>query len=240
MRFLTLDIETIAPGWEPPEDDPGAFPPMAKHRPCVVSWLIADIDRSGIMALAQTTWDIKTHPEREILRRFKRNAESADRLITYNGRGFDMPILGQRASHLCLDWQWWYSAPKGRNNEVRARFPHWKDGGFPWHFDLMDQISDYGSGRGWKLSDVAQSYGLPGKVGCEGSQVGAMWENGLTKSIARYCAHDVFLTWMVFIRRWASCTGDTNFNKHWEKSIDWARAQCDLRGFYPEGSVNGH
>jgi len=170
--------------------------------------------------------------ESQILIELAEDMASADRLVTYNGRGFDMPVLAHRATVCGVDWRHWYRPPHQRTAESRARFPHWKDRDpFPWHFDILDQQGDYGASRGWKLSDVAQSYGLPGKVGCDGSDVGNLWDNGLVKTIRRYCANDVFMTWAVFVKKWAAMA-DPQFAVHWQRSIDWAKADKTIGEIY--------
>ena len=111
MRILTLDIETITPRWEPPEDDPGKFPGIPFHEPCVVCWMIHD--KQG---LEINMCDIAEFNERDILEELRADLQSSDRLVTFNGRGFDMPVLAFRAMTCGLDWSWWCKVPKGRTN----------------------------------------------------------------------------------------------------------------------------
>jgi hypothetical protein len=119
--------------------------------------------------------------------------QSEATLVTWAGRSFDLPVLAMRALKLGLDWGWYY-----RSRSIRYRY---SDDG---HCDLMDALSDYGAARPLKLGDAARLVGLPGKTDMDGSKVADVVALGVDASnqtrIARYCAHDVIQTALVFLR----------------------------------------
>jgi len=115
-------------------------------------------------------------------------------LITFNGRGFDIPLLCTRCMVFGLDISGWYDS-----KDFRYRF---SDAG---HLDLLDATSEYGAvyrGRP-SLALLCKLAGLPGKVGIDGSMVQAEYDKGNYKEIRDYCMSDnmdtaiVALRWMV-------------------------------------------
>jgi len=109
-------------------------------------------------------------------------------LVTFNGRGFDLPVLELQAlRHRC-------SAPRYFERDgLRAR------GGR--HCDLHDWLSNSGASRvRGGLDLVAKLVGLPGKDAVSGADVQVLWERGRWQDIHRYCRDDVLQTYFVFLR----------------------------------------
>jgi len=88
-------------------------------------------------------------------------------VITWNGRGFDLPVLALRALRFGLDFRWYY-----RGEGYRYRFS--EEG----HLDLCDVIADHGAAKMTSLDGAARIVGLPGKDGVDGSQVEALFHAG--------------------------------------------------------------
>lgn len=119
-------------------------------------------------------------------------------LVTWNGRGFDLPVLMMRSLRHRLACGWYYG-----NREMRYRFS--PEG----HCDLMDFLSDYGSARFMKLGDVARSIGLPGKTDMFGDKVSVLYAEAcanrekseeLQAKTARYCLQDSLQTALIWLR----------------------------------------
>lgn len=109
---------------------------------------------------------------------FGRQAAATARIVTFNGRHFDVPVLTQRA--LLND----VSPAPIFTIDYRKRF---KDG----HIDLMEVISDYNSSIALSQHEMAVMLGIPGKVGVDGGDVGTLWARGKQDDIAAYCTCDV-------------------------------------------------
>lgn len=102
--LLALDIETVPDaGLIPPDWPSDRFPKCAWHRIVAVSFVTADIarDRDGTETYSVTAcrsggeagWD-----ERRLLKAFWRFFEAGSyRVVTWNGRAFDMPVLLARS-----------------------------------------------------------------------------------------------------------------------------------------------
>jgi predicted PolB exonuclease-like 3'-5' exonuclease len=130
----------------------------------------------------------------EIVRQFWRGVAHYNRarLVTFNGRGFDLPLMELAAfDHGCSARDYFYNS--------RNRF----QGN---HLDLMDWLSNYGACRmAGGLSMLAQrsAGGNPpgcGKMDVAGDQVYEMHRAGKLQEINDYCLFDTIDTYFVFLR----------------------------------------
>jgi predicted PolB exonuclease-like 3'-5' exonuclease len=128
--------------------------------------------------------------EAGIVRDFWTRLEGFDgTLVSFNGRGFDLPVLELQAlRHGC-------AAPRyfGERDGLRARYGR--------HWDLCDWLTNGGATRlRGGLDLVSRLVGLPGKHEVSGADVQMLWEHGRWEEIHRYCAADVVQTYFVFLR----------------------------------------
>ena len=137
-------------------------------------------------------------PEAELVRRFFEGIEKfSPTLVSWNGSGFDLPVLHYRAMrHSIQAPRYWETGDEDQSfrwNNYLSRF-HWR------HVDLMDVISGY-QGRGRVgLDRMAQLLGYPGKLGMRGEGVWDAWLAGDVAGIRNYCETDVVNTWLVYLR----------------------------------------
>ena len=137
--------------------------------------------------------------EHQLLKTFSvAMADPVVNLVTWNGRGFDLPVLSMRSLKHKIPFGWYYE-----NRDMRYRFS--AEG----HLDLMDFLGDYGAYRNMKLGDLARLCGLPGKTNMSGDQVDAYYEEArqsparseeLQRKVARYCLQDSLQTALIFLR----------------------------------------
>ncbi len=136
--------------------------------------------------------------EREIVQRFFDGIEKyTPQLVSWNGSGFDLPVLHYRALfHGVAGTRYWDQGEDDREfrfNNYLARY-HSR------HVDLMDVLAGYVN-RAWApLDEIAQLCGLPGKLGMDGSQVWPAWQRGEIEAIRNYCETDVANTYLLFQR----------------------------------------
>ena len=112
---------------------------------------------------------------------------SGTRLVTYNGRKFDVPVLVQRALANGVSPAPIYAG------DYRQRF---RDS----HLDVMEVLSDYGSSLALSQHEMATLLGVPGKLGVDGEDVRQLWADGKTDDIAAYCTCDVATLTFCFAR----------------------------------------
>jgi 3'-5' exonuclease len=136
--------------------------------------------------------------EDELVRRFFEGIEKfSPDLVSWNGGGFDLPVLHYRALKAGVQaeryWETGQVDQTFRYNNYLNRF-HWR------HLDLMDVLSAYQTRARASLEDMAALLGLPGKLGFSGAQV---WEAFLANDldrIRRYCETDVLNTYLIYLR----------------------------------------
>jgi predicted PolB exonuclease-like 3'-5' exonuclease len=184
--YLVLDIETVPdPAWVPPPDVERPFPPVHLHRPVVIGalWLDEDYRLRRVGCIGEDK------DERGMLEDFSQFVlRWQPDLVTFNGRGFDMPVLALRSLRHGVAMSWYYQG--------RVRHRYTEEG----HLDLCDMLSDHGAARQVSLDAVARLIGLPGKIGVDGSQVEALYKDGKLDSIKAYCLADVAQTALLFLR----------------------------------------
>jgi predicted PolB exonuclease-like 3'-5' exonuclease len=118
-------------------------------------------------------------------------------LVSWNGAGFDLPVLHYRSLlHGVTAARYWETGDSDnsfRYSNYLSRF-HWR------HMDLMDILSGFqGRGRAG-LDAVATLLGLPGKVGMRGSEVWDVYLKGGLARIRGYCETDVLNTYLIYLR----------------------------------------
>jgi predicted PolB exonuclease-like 3'-5' exonuclease len=188
---LVLDIETVPDGdlYSPPQPSPGnerPFPPLYACRPIVIGvmWLDEQLacKRMGTIGEGKDEADMLADFA-EFMGKFEPN------LVTWNGRGFDLPVLMLRSMRHGVAAPWYY-----RKSDYRYRYS--SDG----HLDLADFLSDHGATRMISLHGAARLIGLPGKDGVDGSQVEALFRTGQIEALRGYCLSDVAQTAFLFLR----------------------------------------
>lgn len=167
------------------------FLPLTQHRVVVISAVMETRDDIRIFSLDDSS-------EKEIVKRF---FDGLDRyspaLVSWNGCGFDLPVLHYRALKYGVDasryWEIGDSDREFRFNNYLNRF-HWR------HLDVMDILSGYQAGSRASLEQVALLLGFPGKLGMSGGQVWEYHQQGRIDEIRDYCETDVLNTYLVFLR----------------------------------------
>jgi Predicted 3''-5'' exonuclease related to the exonuclease domain of PolB. len=115
--------------------------------------------------------------------------------VTFNGRGYDLPVLELAAFRYGLPLADWFNVHAPSYEQLRNRYHKTA------HLDLMDLFSNFGATRiSGGLNLLANLIGKPGKTGVDGSQVQDMYDAGKVQEINDYCRGDVLDTYFVFLR----------------------------------------
>lgn len=193
------------------------FPPPQAHRVVAIAFvdIVMDIDKPPRYRCAdgfsECRWSLGLDDEKcaravesSLLKTFSGSMEVSGggniSLVTWNGRGFDLPVLSMRSLKLGIPFGWYYA-----DRDMRYRY---SENG---HLDLMDFLGDYGAVRSMKLDDAAHLVGLPGKAagGLTGASVHDIYKSSLTYpelarekmiSVGRYCLQDAIQTALIFLR----------------------------------------
>ncbi|MEZ7503587.1 3'-5' exonuclease [Psychrobacter sp. Arc29] len=184
---------------------------------CISALYIKD----GKLSLFSLTAD--KFSEKDILAKFFRafsDLETLPQLISWNGSGFDIPVLIYRAMQYDLSAPWLFEEGERIKN---MRFDNYVNRFHTRHLDLMDRFSQYGASRREAMDIVASLYGLPGKTDVDGSMVGALVSSGDWQTLSIYCESDVMNTWLIYLR-WLRLTGklsSSDFDAWQQQSYDY-------------------
>lgn len=166
------------------------FMRLPLHKVACLSFLWVEFN-TGKFSLKSLS--LNKQNESEILSTFFRAFDKSPSpiLVSWNGNGFDIPVLLYRALHHQL------SAPKlfGDNgkNSYTSRYGN-------MHLDLMDKLSLNNYSYKQKLDMVSALCGFYGKGDVDGSQVVPMVKNGQWEKLTTYCESDVLNTWLIYLR----------------------------------------
>ena len=166
------------------------FLPPLLHRVVVISCVLRGDDGVKVFSLEGE--------EAEIIQRFYEGIEKfVPQLVSWNGGGFDLPVLNYRALiHGVTAPTFWETGDENRD----FRYNNYISRYHSRHLDLMDVLAMYQPRNNAPLDDVAQLAGLPGKIGIGGAKV---WETFLAGDIAKirdYCEVDTANTYLLYLR----------------------------------------
>lgn len=163
------------------------------HRIVAISVVLRSGDRFKVWSLGD-----EDSGERELIERY---FDGVDRyspvLVSWNGGGFDLPVIHYRAlRHGVQAPRYWETGDDDstfRWNNYLNRF-HYR------HTDLMDVLSGYQIRAAAPLDEIAMLIGLPGKLGMHGSRVWPQFQAGEIGTIRNYCETDVLNTYLIYLR----------------------------------------
>jgi 3'-5' exonuclease len=136
--------------------------------------------------------------EKEILQRFYEGIERyTPRLVSWNGRGFDLPVMHYRALlHGIQAPRYWETG----NDDQSFRWNNYISRFHDRHTDVMDMLAGYEFRAVAPLDQIATMLGYPGKMGMSGDKVWETYLRGDLESIRNYCETDVLNTYLVYLR----------------------------------------
>jgi 3'-5' exonuclease len=137
-------------------------------------------------------------PEAQIIQRFFDGIEKyTPDLVSWNGGGFDLPVLHYRAlRHGVAAPRYWEAG----DGDQAFRFNNYLSRFHTRHMDLMDVLSSYQARARVSLQGAALLLGLPGKLGMSGEKVWEAYLDGQIELIRNYCETDVLNTYLIFLR----------------------------------------
>lgn len=137
-------------------------------------------------------------PEAELIQRFFDGIEKyTPDLVSWNGGGFDLPVLHYRAlRHGIVAPRYWEAGEA----DQAFRFNNYLSRYHSRHLDLMDVLSSYQGRARVSLEGAAMLLGLPGKLGMSGAKVWDAYLDGQIAEIRNYCETDVVNTYLIFLR----------------------------------------
>lgn len=163
------------------------------HRVAAISCVFRDDEGFRVRSLGSLD-----DAEPKLIQDFYRIIERyTPQLVSWNGGGFDLPVLNYRALiHGINAVRFWEMGEEDRDfkwNNYLSRY-HTR------HLDLMDHLAMHTGRANAPLDDLAKLCGFPGKMGVDGSQVWSLYQEGRLREIRDYCETDVVNTYLVYCR----------------------------------------
>lgn len=169
------------------------FLPHHFHQVVAISVVFANAATVKVWSIGDETSD-----EKEIIERFYEGiSKYQPTLVSWNGSGFDLPVLHYRSLlHGIVASQYWEVG----ENDQRFRFNNYINRYHYRHLDLMDVLAGYQPRANAPLDQMATLCGFPGKMGMSGAKVWDAYKSGDVKNIRDYCETDVLNTYLVYLR----------------------------------------
>jgi predicted PolB exonuclease-like 3'-5' exonuclease len=188
--------EQVHAAWlaERKEKGQSDFMPLHLQRILVISCVFRNAEGLRIHSFV----DRDGASEGKVIQNFFHSIEKhVPQLVSWNGGGFDLPVLHYRGlRHGVEANKYWDMGEDDREfkwNNYIGRY-HMR------HLDLMDLLAMYSPKNNAPLDAMAKLCGFPGKLGMDGSQVYAQYLAGQTDEIRRYCETDVMNTYLLYCR----------------------------------------
>ncbi len=162
------------------------------HRVVAISAVLRTRDQFKVWSLG----DLESS-EQDLLERFYSGIERyTPRLVSWNGGGFDLPVIHYRSLLYPIDaGHYWENG----ENDTSFRYNNYLSRFHDRHTDLMDVLAAYQPRASAPLDEIASLCGFPGKMGMDGSKVWDSYAKGDVKSIRDYCETDVLNTFLVYL-----------------------------------------
>ena len=171
------------------------FLPLHLHRVVAISCVYED-DGSDNLPRTASLGEIDTSEHDLVAKFFDIIEQHKPRLVSWNGNGFDLPVLNYRALlYGIVAKTYWDTGEFSRE----ARFMNYQNRFHPQqNLDLMAHLSRYQRGAG--LDDLSRMLGFPGKSGMHGDEVAGAWMEGRLDEIRNYCDTDAANTYLLYLR----------------------------------------
>ena len=173
------------------------FLPLHLQRIAVISCALRTAKDLKVWSLAEP----EQH-EGEIIQRFFDGIERfTPHLVSWNGGGFDLPVLHYRALIHGLSAARYWDTGEGDFGDSRDfKWNNYINRYHNRHCDLMDLLALYQPRASVPLDDMAKLCGFPGKLGMDGSKVWQAFYEGRLREIRDYCETDAANTYLMFQR----------------------------------------
>lgn len=179
------------------------FLPPHFHKVAVISCILRNFNaREGeSVPLKIFSLSAPEYEEADAVRMFFRVVEKyTPQLASWNGGGFDLPVLHWRAMKYGIAAPRYWQMHGADDEGDKFRWNNYTSRYHERHLDVMDALGMYQPRAFAGLDIAARLCGLPGKIGIGGANVWSAWQNGDSESVRKYCEADALLTYLLFAR----------------------------------------
>ena len=171
------------------------FLPIPYHKVVAISAVIADD-----FGRFKKVNSIDGKDEKEMIENFLKFIDKHNpKLVSFNGRGFDIPMLFIRALKYNLSCPAYFEQDNQMLNKTkwenyRSRYSE------QFHIDLLEVLGHFGAVRNLSLDTVCLMAGIPGKFDVSGDMVMELYYKDEIDKIKEYCESDVLNTYLLFLK----------------------------------------
>mgnify|MGYP001077499309 FL=1 len=196
------------------------FLPLHLQRVVTISCVLRTSEGLPVWSLSEPDLD-----EGAIIQRFFDGIEKfTPQIVSWNGGGFDLPVLHYRGMlHGVSAPRYWDLGDGDYADSRDFKWNNYISRYHTRHLDLMDLLALYNPRANAPLDDLAKLFGFPGKLGMDGSQVWSAWQAGRGAEIRDYCETDVINTYLVY-NRFRRLRGELTANEE-AAEIDFVKNQ---------------
>lgn len=210
--LLSVDTETVPDSdLVYPEEAKERFPKPIQHKIVAISFVTAKI--SGPAGEERLSLEecrsggTEDSSEKDLIRGFWRLFEQRKpRLVTWHGRGFDIPVLKARSMVHGIAVPYWHKAGDKWSNYSHRYSTD-------WHCDLMDVLSDQHAAPFMTLRETAEAVGIPGKINGTSECIADLFKEGRIGDIRDFCEMDALSLFGLYIR-WRHMCGASSAAAH--------------------------
>jgi predicted PolB exonuclease-like 3'-5' exonuclease len=173
------------------------FLPHHLQRIVTISCVLRDATQFRVFSLSEPDCS-----EAQIIQRFFDGIERyTPQLVSWNGGGFDLPVLHYRGLvHRVVAPRYWDQGEGDYGDSREFKWNNYLGRYHSRHLDLMDLLALYQPRAAVRLDEIARLMGLPGKLGMDGSLVWQAWQEGRIREIRDYCETDALNTYLVYLQ----------------------------------------
>ena len=169
------------------------FLPLHLHRVVAIACALREGQNFRVWSLGESV-----DAEAALLRRFFDGIDRyVPQLVSWNGGGFDLPVLHHRSLvHAVAAPRYWDWGDEDRD----FRYNNYLNRYHSRHLDLMDVLASYQPRAYAGLDAMARLCGFPGKLGLDGAEIYQAHQAGKLEEIRHYCESDVLNTYLLYLR----------------------------------------
>jgi predicted PolB exonuclease-like 3'-5' exonuclease len=197
------------------------FLPLHLHRVVAIACALREGDAIRVWSLGSAA-----DGEADLIRRFFDGIDKySPQLVSWNGSGFDLPVLHYRSlvHGLCASRYW----DMGEDDR-EFKFNNYINRYHTRHLDLMDMLALFQARAYAPLDDIAKLCGFPGKLGMDGSEVWGAWLAGGIERIRSYCETDAANTYLMYLR--TQCLRGQMDKERYRRECDLLRSTLQRGG----------
>lgn len=178
------------------------FFPLYLQKVVAISCVIRRVTKDGLPQFKVGTLGQIESTEKEMIQEFYQLIDRyTPQLVSWNGSGFDLPVLNYRALVNGVSASRFWEMGESQDHDAREfKYNNYISRYHLRHLDLMDLLAFYQGKANAPLDKLAKLCGFPGKMGMDGSQVWTAFLDNQLMDIRRYCETDVVNTYLMYCR----------------------------------------